>query len=148
MMTDPFKRYLSQVRQELVCPGRDRRRLFAQAEKLVVDFAAENPQASYDDIAVAFGAPRDFATAMTADLDQEQVVKTKRGRKRLRSVIVAGVALVLVLISVFWYSKYRESQDFNENGTLIIFPAQQMTEEDLEAFLQQPAEDSPELLGG
>lgn len=137
MEDNAARRYLLRVRRALVCSAASRRALSARAEALMEAFFQENPKARYRDLVSAFGPPGDFAETMLSELDEEEVRVTRQRRAILCRCLLAGLVLVLVLSSVFWYGKYQKSQSLNENAVVVIGPAEPMTEEEFNAFMKE-----------
>lgn len=136
-MTDrAVRQYMAQVRRVLVCAPDSRRRLLARAEALVEDFLQEDPAADYPHLVEAFGPPRDFAQEMLASLDGEEVRTAQRRKTLLRRGLIAAVALALVLTTVFWYMRWQEAQISNRGYTVVMGPAEPMTEEEFDEFIK------------
>lgn len=128
--------YLTRVRRALTCSAASRRALLPRAEVLVEAFLQENPRARYQELVSAFGQPSAFAATMLADLDEEEVRFTRRRKTFLCRCLLAGLILLLILSSVFWYRKYQKSQSLNENTVVVIGPARELTEEEFHQILK------------
>lgn len=131
MTGNAARNYLARVRRALTCAPVSRRRLLVQGAALVEDFCQENPEAEYGDLVSAFGPPRDFAGEMLSTLDEAEVLAARRRRTWLRRGAVAIVALVLVLATAFWYTKWSKARDVINGDFFIVEQApQKMTEEE------------------
>lgn len=132
-MDKAVKRYLAQLRRALTCAREDRERFFSQGEKLLGEFLEENPNARYEDLAAAFGQPKDFAAEMLSQLDPGEVEHTRRQRKYIRRGLLAAVIVALILISVFWFGKWKVFHDIiGDNDWQVIEPVKQLTDEEYE----------------
>lgn len=131
MKNNAVRQYYSKVRRGLVCSGASRKQLLGQGEALMIRFEQENPDAQYADFITAFGPPEVFAGEMLSTVGGKEVEDVKRRRRCAKWIVLAGVALVLIAGSAFWFAKWSKAQevvrgDFNViNGT-----SQEITEED------------------
>lgn len=124
------QRYLNQVRRFLICAGGDRKRLLGRCRELADSFQQENPDAEYDGFVSAFGKPADCAAELLSTLDASVIESAQKKRLWTRNIMVVFVLSVLIFLSFFWYSKYKESIAFDETVTVVIEPATRMTDED------------------
>lgn len=138
MEDNAARRYLLRVRRALVCSAASRRALSARAEALMEAFFQENPKARYRDLVSAFGPPGDFAETMLSELDEEEVRVTRRRKAILCRCLLAGLVLVLVLSSVFWYGKWFKAQEVIRGDFFVVEePPQRLTEEEFNEILQR-----------
>ncbi len=129
------KRYLAQVKRHLVC---HRAQLLPQATRLVEDFCQENPDsAGYAALVSAFGPPNVFAAEMLAGLDPGEVHAARKRRKYLCRALVAGLALVLALLSVFWFLRYQRSMEVDKHLYIVKGAPRILTEEEWKASFEQ-----------
>lgn len=113
------KRYLARVRRALVCGCPDRKALLARCEAMVETFCQENPEAEYDAYVAAFGEPADFAAELLSRLDKGRVEAALKQRRLIHGCIAALFAAIVVCSAVFWYIKYEESADLNDNIDIV-----------------------------
>lgn len=143
-MDKAVKRYLAQLRRALTCAKEDRERLLSQGEKLLGEFLEENPNAHYEDLVTAFGQPKDFAAEMLSQLDPKEVERAGRQRKYIRRGLLVVVIVALILISAFWFSKWKVFHDIiGDNDWQVIEPAEQLTEEEYEEFWSHVGGENP-----
>lgn len=128
-MDKAVKRYLAQLRRALTCAREDRERFFSQGEKLLGEFLEENPNARYEDLAAAFGQPKDFAAEMLSQLDPGEVEHTRRQRKYIRRALVAVIALALISCSVYWAVKWTKAQEVVHGDFKVVETVEPMTKE-------------------
>lgn len=69
--------YLREVKKELACPWRERRRLLRRAEQAVDAFLEENPEAGQDDWYAALGAPEDMAGELLTSYDTGEIKRIR-----------------------------------------------------------------------
>ncbi len=126
MESKAAQRYVSRVRRRLTCSAASRRRLSLRSQELATQFASENPDARYDDFVTAFGPPEDFSGELLSSLDGGEVEAARRRRRRIRQIVLIGLALVLCIGgSLGWllwsrYEKYRELFDEIKDADFVI----------------------------
>lgn len=136
-MDKAVKRYLAQLRRALTCAREDRERFFSQGEKLLGEFLEENPNARYEDLAAAFGQPKDFAAEMLSQLDPKEVERAGRQRKYIRRVLVAVIALALISCSVYWAVEWAKAQDVLRGDFYVVETVRPYNEEETQEYLKQ-----------
>lgn len=130
------KRYLAKVRRRLTCSAASRRRLLAQAEQMVEDFLQENPGADGDALAVAFGAPEEFAGQMLDTLEPGEVAAAQKRRRLAARVSVAAIVLALVVTNGLYLFQYlRIHQIIDGKFIFIESPGRNITKEEYDTFL-------------
>ena len=134
------QRYLNQVSRFLVCTGGDRKRLLGRCRELADSFQQENPDAEYDGFVSAFGKPADCAAELLSTLDASAIESAQKKRLWTRNIMVVCVLSVLIFLSFFWYSKYKESIAFDETVTVVIKPPSECTEEEFYAAKEWEAQ--------
>lgn len=123
------KRYLAQLRRALTCGKADRERLFARGRTMVEEFWAETPNARYEDIAAAFGQPKDFAAEMLSQLDPAEVERAGKQRRYIRRALAAVIALALISCSVYWAVKWAKAQEVVHGDFKVVETVEPMTKE-------------------
>lgn len=92
------ERYVGQVQRALFCTPLHRKKFIRDLEPLAEDFASENPKAALADFRREFGTPEALAQQYMNTLDDEEVQKYRRRRKRLH--IISWVAAVAIIIAM------------------------------------------------
>jgi len=136
MKPDP-RRYLSHVRRCLTCSAARRRALMPQVRQTVDRHLQENPDATYADLVDAFGPPQSFALVVLDPVDPAEVAAAQRRRFLLPVGLLAGLAALLAVVSIFWYQKYLVSTDLNKNAIVVMGQVEYMTEEDFDEFWKE-----------
>lgn len=90
------KKFLKEVKSELVCSGSLRKKALGQLTDSLSTFMDENPVATYGDIVNEFGTPTAFANSFLTSLDEEELKKVLK--KSQQSWIVVWVTCILVVI--------------------------------------------------
>ena len=134
------QRYLNQVSRFLVCAGGDRKRLLGRCRELADSFQQENPDAEYEGFVSAFGKPADCAAELLSTLDASAIESAQKKRLWTRNIMVVFVLSVLIFLSFFWYSKYKESIAFDENVTIVATPPVEGTLEEFYAAKEWEAQ--------
>lgn len=149
-MTREIKeRYLAQVDRALIRDLHLRERLMAEARKLVDVYAEENPDATYEDLLAAFGTPEEFAAEMLSTLPPEQVEGAKRKsefRQKLFQTVVVVILLVTALFS-FW-NWQKLTQIVNGDFKVVVNPAEEITDEEMEESMRNTPLEAQSHLGG
>lgn len=91
------RKYCWCVRGFLPCSLKQRRLILSEIKSNLSAYLEENPSASFEEIESRFGAPRQIAVAYVEEMGTEELLKQLRIRKRIISVICAGVALALLI---------------------------------------------------
>lgn len=143
------RRYLTQLRRALICPGRDRQRLMDQARGSISGFLEENPGAGYEDLAASFGPPRDFAGEMLEQLDPAAVECAQKRRATLRRGLAAGLMALLVVCAVLWSVKWHQAQEVIRGDFKVIYETPMViTEEDAQEDYDRSPSEAQSHAGG
>lgn len=145
MESKAAQQYFSRVRRRLACPAASRDQLLGRGRKLVAQFEQENPDAKYVDFVAAFGPPGDFAGEMLSCVDSGAVEATQRRCRRVKQIILIGLALVLCIGGGFgwfqWskYGKYQELFDDMKDADFVIVQhgPYEITDEEVNATRQE-----------
>lgn len=146
-MDKAVKRYLAQLRRALTCGKADRERFFARGRTMVEEFWAENPNARDEDLAAAFGQPKDFAAEMLSQLDPAEVERAGRQRRYIRRALVAVIALALISCSAYWAVKWAKAQEIIHGDFKVVETVNVLTEEEAYAREQQMIKENQERKG-
>lgn len=119
MANKAVKRYLARVRRALVCGAADRKALLARCEAMAEDFCQENPEAEYGAYVAAFGEPADFAAELLSRLDKDRLETALKKRRLIRGCAAVLLAAIAISCAIFWYIKYEQSVELNENIEIV-----------------------------
>lgn len=120
------RQYVSHVRRRLTCSAASRRQLLLRSRELAKQFAAENPDAGYDDFVIAFGPPGNFAGELLSSLDGGEVENAQRRRRLVPRIVFGCLAAVLCVTAVWgwaqWsrYDQHREKFDAVKDADWVI----------------------------
>ena len=97
--------YLQSVHRQLDAPKEDRERLLSRLSHAVFTYCEENPEASAEDIAAAFGDPASCAAELMAECDPAELSRVRRTKRRRLCVVIAVlVALMAAMVVFFIYT--------------------------------------------
>ncbi|NCE64032.1 hypothetical protein D1159_05380 [Pseudoflavonifractor sp. 524-17] len=111
--------YLREVKKELACPWRERRRLLRRAEQAVDAFLEENPEAGQDDWYAALGAPEDMAGELLTSYDTGEIKRIRQNK--LLSLKVAVFSLVVLVFAFGGLLYYYWAHEGYVEVTTIIY---------------------------
>lgn len=115
--------YLEVVNDNLLCAKPVRKRFLRMLKSNIGSFMEENPDATMDDICVAFGDPFDQKNELFEEIEQDYY---KRLRKQvIACYVIIAFLLVLLLISIslvgHYFSLSKTSIHFSNIDTLSSF---------------------------
>ena len=96
-----LNRYCREVKKWLPCSGDNKHRIVNQIRDQVLHFLDENPGADFIQIQERFGTPQQIAAAAVNEMDTCQLLEDLRLRRRLVSIIAAGLAVIALAWGVF-----------------------------------------------
>lgn len=114
MESKAAQQYVSRVRRRLTCSAPSRKRLSLRSQELADQFAAENPNARYDDFVTAFGPPENFAGELLSSLDGGEVKAARRRRGLSRRITLIGLILVLCIGGCLGWVKWSQYARYQE----------------------------------
>ncbi|MGE4548775.1 MAG: hypothetical protein AB7C89_04370 [Intestinibacillus sp.] len=116
MATKAINHYLRAVNKQMPCCGKTRRVLTEGLRQELADFAAVNPDASYEDLCRNFGPPEITASDLRESVDPADLHMTRRKRRVVLGVCVALLLVcILLLLRELWMS-----HQVIENGSFVI----------------------------
>lgn len=95
------KRYLWEIRKEIPCPAKRKRRILVQIRGILGEYLAQNPDADYAAITARLGSPQQIAASYVDDMGTGELLRglTIR-RKILRRVSIAVAIMVALWVGV------------------------------------------------
>lgn len=148
MANKAVKRYLARVRRALVCGAADRKALLARCEAMAEDFCQENPEAEYGAYVAAFGEPADFAAELLSRLDKDRLETALKKRRLIRGCAAVLLAVIAISCAIFWYIKYEQSVELNEDLVVVEYPTLNLSPKEFEASMGNIPENSSWSAGG
>ena len=97
--------YIGSVKKSLVCSGVQKKRVAAEIEDDIYDYAEENSVKSIDEIVTHFGAPETVAASF---IDPGQNGEIRR-RTSLKRAFIAFVCIIAMLLGTFLTTTYVDS---------------------------------------
>lgn len=138
MESKAAQQYVSHVRRRLTCSSPSRRQLSLRSQELADQFAAENPDARYDDFVTAFGPPENFAGELLSSLDGGEVEAARRRRGLSRRIALVGLVLVLLASTAFWFFKWNKVYEIVKGNFVIVHHApEKISEEEYYAIREE-----------
>lgn len=95
-MTQPAKKYTRQLKRELFCSRKDRKRLLLGWQRTLTDFLEEHPEAGEAQLTASFGTPEEMAKLLMREIPASVQQKHKNIQRLLPLYItIAAVAIIL-----------------------------------------------------
>ncbi|MBQ5321302.1 MAG: hypothetical protein J6K88_04515 [Oscillospiraceae bacterium] len=94
--------YLKRVKQ--YCPYALRKRLSAELEGAISEYAEENPDKTIEDLINRFGAPQKYAEEYITEMPAAEKTRIlRKGRTILTGIVVSILTITLIfIVSFFW----------------------------------------------
>ncbi len=116
-MNRDTKKYLRELRAEIPCGFFRKKKLLQPFLTSLENFLCETPDASYSDLADAFGTPKEMADTLSEKISEAEAQKYRR-RHRYISVIAV---LVILLLSTWIIKIYRTGMNVEVIRTIVIY---------------------------
>ena len=116
-MNKDAKRYLRAVGKALRCSRAQKRALLDELRGRVQEFVTQSPQADFDALRAAFGAPETLAADYFGTQGDAALTRALSRRRVLLTVFVAVLLAALLLWGGMVFSLWREGHA-NVNGTV------------------------------
>lgn len=116
-MNKQGKQYLTAVGRALPCDRAQKKMLLAELQDRVEEFTAQSPQADYDALCNAFGAPQTLAADYVGTQGDAALTRALSRRRVLLTVFAAVLLAALLLWGSMVLSLWREGHA-NVNGTV------------------------------
>lgn len=92
-----LRHYYRQVRGQLICSGKEKRKTIAYLQEGIADYLDANPQADMAQIQGQFGTPEYIAACSIKAMDTEGLSEKLHARKRICSWVAAAILAALLL---------------------------------------------------
>ncbi len=92
-----LRRYYRSIRDWLPCNGQQKRRILAEIRSSVASYLENHPEADFSQLEAHFGTPQQIASGYVEDLNTEETLRALRIRKKVFTVIAAGVLAALLI---------------------------------------------------
>jgi len=113
-----LKRYYRSIRNCLPSSHKLKAKVLAEIESNINAYLLENPSADIASIEARFGAPKQIAASYIDELETPELLKKFHIRKRILTIIISAVAIILVLwLGVVGWSAITEYYDSNGDIT-------------------------------
>ena len=113
-----LKRYYRSIRNCLPSSHKLKAKVLAEIESNINAYLLENPSADVASIEARFGAPKQIAASYIDELETPELLKKFHIRKRILTIIISAVAIILVLwLGVVGWSAITEYYDSNGDIT-------------------------------
>lgn len=110
------QRYLRAVSRRLICSKSTRSKLLDGLQQELMIYSS----LSYDDLCDKVGMPEQTAMQIMDNIDNEEIVRTKRKRYLVAAVVLAVFIVIMLMLSEYFiHSQYVMRNDFyvNEENT-------------------------------
>ena len=127
-----LKKYYSDIRLWLPCPGKEKREILRQIKANVQDYLSTKPDATMADVQQHFGTADIIASAYIDNMDRTALLKKLRIRRTIKRIVLAvAAAMILLWGCVVGWAAYEEwknthgyqttvTQEFDENGGKVV----------------------------
>ena len=127
-----LRKYYSDIRLWLPCPGKEKREILQQIKANVQDFLSTKPDVTMADVQQHFGTADVIASAYIDNMDRTALLKKLRIRRTIKRIVIAVAAAIILLWGcVVGWAAYQEwsrthghqtvvTEEFDENGGKIV----------------------------
>ena len=131
------ERYVGQVQRALFCTPLHRKKFIRDLEPLAEDFASGNPKAALADFRREFGTPEALPQQYMNTLDDEEVQKYRRRRKRLHIISWVAVAVIMIAMAIGLVAKYTRVFEPPVTLETILVVTEDMSIEEMKELLKE-----------
>lgn len=99
-----LKRYYRNIRKDLPCSYKMKKRIMQQIQESVGLFLEQNPDADFDAVQLHFGEPQTIALSYIEDQDTPELLRRMRIRRKALAIVAGTMALVLAvwMVAMAW----------------------------------------------
>lgn len=110
MTEKDIRRYCRAVGSYLPCSRRQKRQILRDLRQRLEEYCGEHPDGA--SLEEQFGTPQQVAAGYVDDMDTTELLHALRYRRRVTTIVVAGV---LTALAVFAVALYMQVHDFHES---------------------------------
>lgn len=110
MTEKDIRRYCRAVGSYLPCSRRQKRQILRDLRQRLAEYRSEHPDGA--SLEEQFGTPQQVAAGYVDDMDTTELLHALRYRRRVTTIVVAGV---LTALAVFAVALYMQVHDFHES---------------------------------
>lgn len=110
MTEKDIRRYCRAVGSYLPCSRRQKRQILWDLRQRLAEYCGEHPNGAT--LEENFGTPQQVAAGYVDDMDTTELLHALRYRRRVTTIVVAGV---LTALAVFAVALYMQVHDFHES---------------------------------
>lgn len=110
MTEKDIRRYCRAVGSYLPCSRRQKRQILWDLRQRLAEYCGEHPNGAT--LEENFGTPQQVAAGYVDDMDTTELLHALRYRRRVITIVVAGV---LTALAVFAVALYMQVHDFHES---------------------------------
>lgn len=110
MTEKDIRRYCRAVGSYLPCSRRQKRQILWDLRQRLAEYCGEHPNGAT--LEEQFGTPQQVAAGYVDDMDTTELLHALRYRRRVTTIVVAGV---LTALAVFAVALYMQVHDFHES---------------------------------
>lgn len=106
-----IEKYLSEIRDSLVCSSKLKNEIISEIEGLLYDFAERKEIRDISEIYEHFGTPEEMAKTYLSQADP----KTIRNAIKFKKVVIVGVLFALLMLGIFYVSTFVDAHKSYES---------------------------------
>ena len=95
-----LRRYYRQIHKQLVGSGKEKRKIITYIAEDISDYLEANPQADIAQIQECFGTPEYIAAYIAKTMDDQELIRQIRIKKRILVSVVAALLAALLIWAV------------------------------------------------
>lgn len=92
-----LRRYCAQVRKNLPCTKKQRKRVLDEVRGSAMQWLEQNPDAPFSEFEKTFGSPAAIAASHLEQMDTSELLKKLSVRKKILRIVLAVAAVVVLL---------------------------------------------------
>ena len=105
------RRFLREIRKNIPGGGKQKKQIVEQVKASILEYVAEMPDATYDDLLARFGTPEQIAASYLEEMDISDIRKQLAIRKKIMLIIsLSAICIVLLwigVVSAAWIHSYK-----------------------------------------
>ena len=105
------KKYYNEVKQQLSCPRKIKKKLLFYIRLSMDEFLEKNPNADFDMIVERFGEPFELANSYIESLDTTEVKKALQRSKWIKTCIITLCVVILLLFVITFIKMIHDNQN-------------------------------------
>lgn len=97
-----LRKYLRQIKAELLCPCKERKRILGNLKESISGYLEEHPEATIESVRAFFGSAQQIAASYVEELPTPELIQKLKLRRNILRCVVAIVGAAALLCTALW----------------------------------------------